>query len=157
MCWLHYEECYTLKSVLCRLRLRSSTYIYSRVLVAGLRLVRINSDLFGQLLHGSFNVFLECGIDRSERCMPVAFQEIARAFGISIFFWQTRWIPWDEFKFKASMLHQPSENNKKPMRVRVTYPSRSHYSFVVGLMLILCSSLPDSNLFAIVTLWPNKQ
>lgn len=31
------------------------------------------------------------------------------------------------------------------------------YSYVVGLMFILKGSLPDSNLFAIVTLFPNMQ
>lgn len=64
--------------------------------------------LFGQLLHGGFDVLLEGCISRLERSVSVALQEIARSLGVSILFWQTRWISWGEFKFKVWMLRQPS-------------------------------------------------
>lgn len=94
--------------------------------------------------------------------MSITIQEITRSLSICVFFWKKFRFSRRQYEFKVRMFYQPpgKENEKIIINFQDSQSAGKlfrSYSRVAGLMLILRSMLPDSNLFAIVTLCPNKQ
>lgn len=90
-------------------------------------------------------------------CVLKAIQEIASLARFSMeFFWQAGWITRNETEFKFRNQRQCSVGNFKVSKSICGHKTVTHF-LVAREMLILLASLPDSNLLAIVTLWPNKQ
>lgn len=103
------------------------------------------------LLHGSVNVLLNVEILVNSG-MFVAIEEVAcLAFSSKIFLGQARWVALNVFKLEVIDLCQPTAIEVEIFE-SVHSKKLPSYSLVVGEVLMRQASLPDSNLFAMVTL-----
>lgn len=107
-------------------------------------------QLLIDLLHSGVNVLLHiCTLVYPG--MLIAIQKIAcLSLGRRIFLWQAGWITLCVLKLEAIDFGEPTV---REINLSIIGCARIfNYSLVVGEMLIRVASLPDSNLFAMVTL-----